>query len=305
MAMSYAPHLQLFFGETSAVQCRVYARLDAPVDEDFSLTGLLVGPECQYGHTLPIRYPFVALRRDRPPLAEAFIAEPCFWSADMPHLYRAEIEVRRGQQVVERVERWFGIRPLGARPRTHGTSDASGQASLVFAGNRYVIRAVHRDHVPTTELGDWREQVAAMIVRDPEDALCEEASRVGVLLIAEVDGSTEECRAEIRRLAHWPAVGVVIVESRAAACAQGIVPPNLLMAQVLETPDAAPADGASVVVCSAEDVGKFEAVARNCPLPVLARRSAKRQATLGDARRLCDILQRDLAPLGQFAGYLV
>ena len=41
------------------------------------------------------------------------------------------------------------------------------------------------------------------------------------------------------------------------------------------------------------------------PKPVVAARYLDSPLTLAEARAACDALQRDLAPLGQFAGYVV
>ena len=95
-----ARQLELFFGDASDAVARVYARL--PCDETTTgsqLTGELIGPECRFAQTLSARIPF----QDRGPgeslLAEAVVPDPCFWTPELPMLYKARIE-RKGPEVV-------------------------------------------------------------------------------------------------------------------------------------------------------------------------------------------------------------
>jgi len=49
-------------------------------------------------------------------------------------------------------------------------------------------------------LDAWHEAGMAMFVTQPDDELCAQASRRGVLLVAEVSASQDKLRDELRRL---------------------------------------------------------------------------------------------------------
>ena len=66
--------LELFFGDATDAEARVYARLpgDAPLD-GWQLTGTLTGPECRFAKTLPAKFSFATSERGKGLLAEAII----------------------------------------------------------------------------------------------------------------------------------------------------------------------------------------------------------------------------------------
>ena len=137
----------------------------------------------------------------------------------MPHLYRAHVRLRNGTRVVAEAERDFGIRPLGA---AGGNFDLTARAGC--------LRGVITDEVAVERTGLLaRIEHDAASCADPDDSLCEAASRVGVLLVAELDSAR---RGEIRRLRRWPAVGIVVAagaDGRIAAAGQ--LGHNLLLAE--------------------------------------------------------------------------
>jgi len=81
---------------------------------------------------------------------------------------------------------------------------------------------------------------------------------------------------------------------------------NLILAQRF-SPDEpiVPATWAQALLCDTDNPETLAGKVRDCHLPVIALRSAGKLATIEDARRQCDRLQRDLAGRGDFAGYLV
>jgi hypothetical protein len=291
----------IFFGDANNATARVYARVSNP-PPDCVLVGHLVGPVCQYSRTLSATIPFAARPSAHQPyepsslIAEAIVPDPCFWSGQMPFLYRAELELRRGENVLAGETRPFGIRPLGVLRRR-----------LVFEGRTWVPRAVQSQEVPETPLADWHEADLAMYVTGPSDELCGEASRLGVVLIVELDGDAASLGDQLRRLAKWPAVAVAVLPTgqriERSLCRFA---PNLLLAgySSVGEPALVP-DWADLIVC--EDVSAEELAQRTRALgqPVLALRSAGWRDDLAGARRECDLLQRDLAGRGEFAGYVV
>ncbi|HEV3006104.1 MAG TPA: hypothetical protein VGX78_16665 [Pirellulales bacterium] len=296
--------LEIFFGDANDAEARVYARMEADDrNADCRLVGRVIGPSCEYAHTLTAAIPLVSKRPVTDGasdamalLAEAVVPDPCFWSAELPFLYNVEVERRRGADVLATAQRRLGIRRLGVLGRR-----------LVLDGKPWVPRGVDRCEVPEVPLGEWRATDAVMVVDRPSEDLCCESSRLGVLLIAEISGKPSELVLEVRRLARWPSVVIAVLSPNAPlditvrAGAR-----NLLLAQPVEVEDAvAPAEWADLVTC---DVGEMDDPSRwaaGCRLPMIARRPASWRDDLTRARRECDHLQRDLAGHGDFAGYVI
>ncbi len=285
--------LELFFGETSDAVAYAYARLTG-VDSasGLQLAGRLTGPECLYAETLPAHSPLV----DRGPgaslLSAAVVPEPCTWTPDMPHLYRAEVELRRGDEVLAKVTRPFAFRTFGAAGN-----------KLIFDSRRWVLRAVSHQNVPQVDLALWRDATAAMLIHNPSDELCQEASRTGVLIAAQLDAADAD---EVRRLSRWPAVGIVVLAERGDVPWLAELRHNLILAQRFAADEVVtPAPWAQIVVVEVGKVEPLQGRFDHCSLPRVAVRSGRQFPSVADARAACDHLQRDLAGQGDWAGYVV
>jgi hypothetical protein len=285
--------LEVFFGEATNTQARIYAQLEGLPPGNWSMTGTMSGPTSRYAQTLPSTYRFMPVSGGRISLAEALVLDPCFWTPATPNLYTVQIQLRDAGEVVAQTERAFGIRPLGAAGR-----------SLRLEGKRWVLRAVDARCVPPTEMSDWRDASAAMLVASPNDGLCKEAGRIGLLFTAELPESTS-ASAELRRLARWPAVGVAILSST-APLDDGLrkIARNMLLVQRLRNNEETVAAWVSAVLVSADQLDLLVKIA-SLNKPVLVERAVPPQASVADARGLCDLLQRDTAGLGDFAGYVI
>ena len=129
-------HLELFFGAASSAEARFYARYelgDSASDRtSLEITGQLIGPVCDFSQTLPGKHRFIeigaGLDSQRAALVQAIVPDPCFWTPELPFLYRAELQIDCGGDVVE-ARRTVGIRRLGVRGK-----------SLFFDGKRFVLR---------------------------------------------------------------------------------------------------------------------------------------------------------------------
>ncbi len=320
----FADRLEIFFGEASDTQCHVYARLRGPeAGQGLQLSGSLTGPTCLYAQTLPARFAF----KDRGPgasvLAEAIVPEPCFWTPEMPHLYQAEVQLLQDGRALARAERPLGIRRLGVHNR-----------DLIYDGKRWVLRGLCREKLPPTELAAWNESDTTMVVRNPDDELCREASRVGVLIVARLKHN--ETR-EIVRLSRWPAVAMVALDDR-ASIDQAEVPRNLLLAQEFTgSAPLRPMPWAQVVLYddiynlrgfSEKDTPKWMPLVKhhepglskksvdqiaNSQIPVIVTRihSIPRSlSAISIGRAWCDAIQSELASRSdlagcEFAGYIV
>jgi hypothetical protein len=136
------------------------------------------------------------------------------------------------------------------------------------------------------------------------------------MLAARLSGDTEACRRELARLSRFAAVAMAIVEGQGVdghalhRCA-----PNVLIAplvresvhgthsqsvQGVELPP-----WAQAIVCEVADPAEFGRRIQSLECPVIALRRLETSLSLPEARTACDRLQRDLAPHGDFAGYLV
>ena len=298
--------LQLFVGDASDAEARVYATLPrAGLADDAQLTGELVGPQCRYSKTLPARVRFV----DRGPgptlLAEAVVPDPCFWTPELPFMYSAELRLS-GADAAENglapapavVRRPFGIRRLGVH-----------RTSIYLDAKRFVFRGVHLDAPKIEDLKAAREATSALYLEKPSDAFLQEASEEGVFLAVHFGKKTSQDKliAELARIAKWPAMAIAVLNHDVLAGKElRLAARTMLLAQRITGADASAtslSSWAHLLWCVA---GREEAAIISPPriLPVIVCRPAAEAATIAERRRNCDHLQADLVPLGDFAGYL-
>ena len=145
-----------------------------------------------------------------------------------------------------------------------------------------MLRGARRDELPAGELAEWRDADLAMAARAPNDALCQSASRLGVLLVAQLDHANVQ---EIERLARWPAVGMVVLPAGATVDLAGLRH-NLLLAEDFGagTP-IAPSRWADVVICDVRQRNDLTNPLGTCSLPILASDVDGRAFSSADAAR--------------------
>jgi hypothetical protein len=290
--LDFAERLEIFFGASSDAQARVYARLPG-VDtaRGARLAGTIVGPECLYGSSLPATLPLVDLGAGDSLLAQVVVPEPCFWNPEMPQLYQAEVRLEVDGESVACARRSFGIRRLGAAGR-----------KLIFDGRRWVLRGVRVEPRTRFDFDAWHAAATAVIVENPNDEFCDQASRQGVLVVAEMATANP---AEIRRVSRWPAVGIVVLPCGTTVDLNGLAH-NLVFAERFAPHEPLrPACWADVVVCEIGERESPGASVADCRLPILAIRPGVVVGPIAELRAQCDRLQRDLAGQGEFAGYIV
>lgn len=298
----------VFHGELTANRAQVFVR--APRTPEFAnctLHGAVLGPRCEYAHTLPAKYLLNDLGAGPTLLARATITDPCFWTSDLPQIYDVHIELRRGNEVLASEKRMIGLRGVGGR--------ASGE--ILREGKIWVPRGVAIELVQH-DVAQLRAELLAGIVTSPPLDLLVEASRQGVYLIVQVAGSEESLPSVLRSLARWPAVMMAIVRG-GETCDRSLqqVAPNLVLAQAVRVAAAQefrPAAWASAIVVETTELPGLQevmtisiATLRGLQLPLFAQRSTTNSTTNSAVgpRAECDRLQRDLAEIGQFAGYLI
>jgi hypothetical protein len=302
-----ADTLELFFGDANPAETRVYARVRW--SPGFSLTtsslkaglqplrlaGQLMGPYCRYAQTLPATIPLVDMGPGETLLGQAIVPDPCFWTPELPFLYRARIELRHGGETLDAVEQSLGIRPLGGRGRR-----------FYYEGRPWVLRGVHSEHGRLSELAAFREADAAMFIDDPPNDLCAAASEQGVLLVARVSGEGQTVLENIRRLARHAAVGLIVLPDGLPA---GFDPRptarNVVFVGRLDPAHRQSPPWAGAMLCEVASVDRFRELDIGGSLPLIACRRAAPEATIAQRRGSCDALQRDLAGMSEIAGYVV
>ena len=111
--------IELEVGELSNMEARVVARYrpaagDGPHErERIMLRGTLRGPYCEHARTLPAEYAFRDVGPGEAAAAEAVVPDPCLWSPELPHVYHADVEAVRGEQLVAEYHGQIGLRKAG------------------------------------------------------------------------------------------------------------------------------------------------------------------------------------------------
>lgn len=313
-ALAFDAALEVFHGQATTAEARFYARLRATAEPGWQLTGEVVGPFSQRTRCLPATVKF--RRPWKPPsaadspdsglLVEAVVPDPCFWQPEQPFYYEVAVRLVAGDTTLVEVRRQLGVRPLGAHGRR-----------FYMQGKPWVLRAV----TPGSSLadGDWLDALelgTTLLVAHPPAELCEQANRHGVLIMAALASpSADELVRECRRLTLYPAVGLLLLDVDAPwddACRAAAR--NLLIGCRLDPARhagqalaaAVPAWAQFVVLRWPSDCGPgaYAELATQLAMPVGVERLPQRFSTLAAAKAGCDGLQRALAGLGEFAGYI-
>ena len=289
--------LDVFYGDLTVAQGYVYARLARPSDDaGLSLAGTVRGPRCLHAQTLPLSSPLADLGPGPTLLARAVVPDPCFWSPDLPAIYDVTVNLLRGREVIAAERREIGLRSFGVRGR-----------GFVLEGKHWVLRGVMARSTLARLPREWHEALAAYVAVCPEDDSLAEASQWGSLSVVELAADGESPASRLRAIARFPGVAIAVVRGALPAeLRPADVAPNLILAQFLGPSDPlVRAPWAQVVFAPADDPRRIAELAATIDVPVVAVRPLVEPLPIADARAACDVLQRDLAPLGQLAGYIV
>ncbi len=259
-----------------------------------SLHGTLDGPHCMHARTLPTVFRLHPRRDPGGASAELLITDPCYWTPALPFLYILVVEVERPDGSLSTVSQTVGLR------RWH----ADG-ANLRLERKRIVLRGAAVSATGETTLDEARLREAALVVRNPKENFCKEASRQGVALVADFRGRDRDVAATLRRCAWEPAVMLALVDDAAATF--DAVPSQLLGRVVRAGEDAVSGDRpwASVLAVELDADERPLAWLAACGKPVIAIRRSAGPSQIGTARDACDRLQAELAPEFNLAGYFV
>lgn len=293
--ISELPLLDVFFGELTVHRASVYARLPRPVnDNGVKITGEVRGPRCRFAQTLPLSIPLVDLGQGPTLLARAVVPDPSFWSHEIPAIYDVTINLLHHGKTLATARRSIGFRPLGIR---------NGQ--FRSAAKNWVLRGVCASSTSAGPTAEWQAASSAYVADYHVDRFVE-ASELGVLAIADLDAQLD-IPLQLRQLALHPAAALAIVRTGPGVNLKltGIAP-NVLLAQALPTLGPfTPQAWAHAIWTESTDSTMLTTLQSNYKLPIIAVRKLATPLAIGDARAACDDLQRDLASIGQFAGYVV
>jgi len=295
--------MDVFYGRVTDSMAQVYVRVARSGPDDArTVSGWIHGPLCALSHTLPATIALRDMGTGSTLLGAVAVPDPCFWSPQLPALYDVHVELRQESRVVTTFDQTIGIRRLGAAGR-----------NLLWEGKRWVLRGVGSQRKiilaePDDEyVATFRDASAAMVLVDPVKSICCSASQAGVVIIAHLTDPAK-IEEQLTELGRSGSVAVVILPTDIAASAPALhnAAPNLLLAQHFGGETAVnPADWADLIVCQVSEPARFHDLIAACPLPIVAQRRLNETDSVAEARNECDRIQRDLAPAGDYAGYLI
>jgi hypothetical protein len=311
MSVNPLDNLDVFYGELTPARAMVYARLEG-LESTAGLTlggfvrgPIRIGPPIP-GNTMAANYRFRNLGSEPSLLAAAAIPDPCYWS---PHLdpsdietcfntriYEIEIELRRNDHVIERVNRKLAFRPLGVKG-----------SLFSYAGKTWILRGA--------------DENSGSAFVNLTRALPSSLSPVGVLtnrlrIFDMSSGDVAHQAVLCRRISRSPDYGAVLFPSDRNDVVASVRHqcPNLLIGRWVRQGGELPSmSNSDFLIAHVFDLKEFAQWAAAIPIPLVAVRALWVQP--GNAKGLnppsenvvreIDRLQRDLAPYGQFAGYIV
>ena len=109
-----ASDIEIVVGDVTDVEARVIASYHGDI-AGVVLRGTLRGPFCEKARTLPAEFEFRDFGDGHSGQVETIVPDPCMWTPEMPHLYQADVEARRGEQRIAEYHGTIGLRRLAPR----------------------------------------------------------------------------------------------------------------------------------------------------------------------------------------------
>jgi hypothetical protein len=258
----------------------------------YSVAGYVRGPFCAGSTTLPATFTLRAMESAQGTMMGATIVDPCPWSPDQPMLYHAEIKATLGNGEVRLHRGKLAIRRLSPRGK-----------SLFLNGKRWVMRGIF-DYGPAADVATWRQYASVRVVRRSNSAVFHAAAELGLMVVDDVSSRSADLGREIRLMIEEPAIVMALLQPGASPPDDvASTAPNLLLAQRVSTA-AEVQPWAHAAWIKLEDMPDFALHASSINIPIIVERRYC-GTSLAEARAAIDTLQADLAPIGQFAGYVV
>lgn len=299
---------RIFHGEVTPPLARLYVEASSSADGHDStsyhpapIEGFVEGPHSHLSSTLPCR----TLLRDTGPgetrLSVALLEEPCCWTPDLPAWYTVRAWTADCPQKPHVVN--VGVRGLGRRGR-----------DLIWHARRYVFRIVDPPDSlpPENQFLQWRETGTSIRLTNPNDAWLSLASHFGVPVVVDFAKREQEIlgrdwQADVAKMTQYPAVSLLLLPFAVSPSSVKPIAPNVLVAQWLKgevpLPLAASNDAPDVWIWSAGDYAELSQLLPHVSQPMIACRFMGPSTSPAEMRAGCDVLQRDLAPHTNLAGY--
>lgn len=289
--------LDMFVGKTTASVADIYVRLENS-HAHYRLSGQITGPVCSLAKTLRSTFSIKDLGPGESMLATARIIDPCYWTSRNPMMYQAQVQlVGPDNSIVDNVTTEFGIRDLECR-----------STSFYWDSRRWVLRAVEHPSDSSEEAAAiCRDLSAALAVTEVTEQIGQWSARHGVVLSVWVDSEARLTPGVQRRLASIPSVAFCVLPANVPSD-KIHTPTNVLYGHRLTPQDSNLQSWAQFVVVRVEHVEVLLEEVHAFALPVVVERvvdAATSRLTLEEKRRAVDHLQREVAPWGDFAGYVV
>lgn len=292
-----ADSIEIFHGPLSPVEAHLYVQVsDLPGEPPYGLRGTLRGPISKRGRTLASTAELIMMPAGPTLLGRFVVGDPTFWSAAMPALYRLRVDVTSGDDVICQLTCETGFRTLGVAGH-----------DFLWEGRRWVLRGAHVE--TASDVTPWLTSELTVVLSNPDPEFCRLAAEQGLRLVAWLDTDGDERLRQLRWLQRTPAVlGAVLsapVEDAESLRSAGR---NLLLGQPWHS-HGSPAAGqlaewVDMLFWQTADDDSAASQAVALPHPVIACKPVASGLSAAELRQECDRLQRDLAHVGDFAGYL-
>jgi hypothetical protein len=285
-----------FYGNVTSVAAELYVRAAS----DQVTAGRVVGPRSVYARTLESSTRLTAIDPANG-LWKANLEEPCFWTPRQPYRYQLRLETRDSLGQPAAIQFGLGLPVLTAR---------DGEFEL--EGRRWVLRGFRMTEARVELFSACHESGTAVWVDDPGDRVCEQGSELGVMIVADLSAiGQERLDHELRRVARWPAVGVVILAEDAGLGARlQRETAHVVRAQTWnDRSQGSPRDWAKFLIVDRQSLEDPAVVTASASFGLIVRGSSSELSATGDAesqvalaRAACDSLQQELA--GRHGGTL-
>jgi hypothetical protein len=302
-------NLDVFYGELTPARATIYARLEGLKNTDgLSLSGYVRGPRCFYSKTLPATFRLQDAGPGPSLLSKSLVPDPSYWSPETPHTYDVTVELRKGTDIIASDVRQIGFKPLGISGR-----------SFTWEGKPWVLRGVTDQTADANSIATWQDRSNSLIFLDPPlDEQLRVASERGILVWVALPlmARTPLLVDAMIAFGQWPCLAGFLI---AAKGQYDKVPEDLLNVVPNALKGLYPGNRASIDPSQVERIfhhvmsgtaGDVDFDALN-PFPLVIIRAprtapGKKPAYISvkEGRRIADRMQAELAPRGQFAGYV-
>jgi hypothetical protein len=267
-------HSSFQLSQVSTTPAEVELRLGIDDKSITIVSAFIRGPFCEYASTLPATIPFRRNQKEAE-FFKATVPDPCYWTPLMPHLYRIEVQYRRGEaQTVETARFERGLRRCEIR-----------NSALFIDGERTIIRGISWNEFSSEpSWNDLRATRTSLIVSAFDEEFLLKCSKHGISIFVTATDAQQLTKSV--EAAEFPAFCGFI------AAGQGNI----------QSQTATTTYQARVTVAT----HSTDASARSNHMVFAVSQTKHSQAIdWAEKRKACDALQAEVATIGEFAGYIV